>query len=83
MAQGHRLRKAFYLQMVNELAPSKELLDKWNTKKIKWENYVKQYKREQANSAAAKLAADAIGVMSTERIITLLCKERENDTDIF
>ena len=62
-----------------ELAPSKELLDKWNTKKIKWENNVKQYKREQANSAAAKLAADAIGVMSTERIITLLCKEREND----
>jgi uncharacterized protein YeaO (DUF488 family) len=39
------------------LAPSKELLDKWSTKKIKWENYVKQYKREQANSAAAKLAA--------------------------
>jgi uncharacterized protein YeaO (DUF488 family) len=66
-------------QCRRDLAPSRQLLDDWNNRKVTgltWEVYVSRYTKEMASQQ------DAIAALAEEArnsTITLLCQEEEGD----
>jgi len=61
---------------LRDLAPSVELLNDWNGKKIGWEEYERRYLEE--IKGRKEVIDKLLGLIKEKGVVTLLCAEKED-----
>ena len=61
---------------LRDLAPSVELLNDWNGKKIGWEEYERRYLEE--IEGRKEVIDKLLGLIKEKGVVTLLCAEKED-----